>query len=325
MSLSRNEWTEVLSIPGRWQVRGNKPVFFIEAAEQPVGLDNYFIGRPGVIHHFSQQEVSLWIYSKRSGSTIAIDVPKTLDVFVQDQTTAPLDLYFIKQIETPTTLAAPTVEDTNSITVTTDANMSVGDYIGIFSGTSLEGRFYFAEILTLPGANVVTVDSPLDFAFDAGDPVIITSRDLNVNGSSTPEVFVISGAGTGSPITIDITRILIEIQTDSAVDLSKFGDIATGLTKGIVLRRNNDEITNIFNAKTNAELANLAYDWTPFAASNPVFGKDGFVWRYTFAGNDKHGVAVRLYPNETLELVIQDDLSTLDSFRIIAAGHVVQL
>ena len=97
-----------------------------------------------------------------------------------------------------------------------------------------------------------------------------------------------------------------------------------GLTNGIVLRVVNGRTWNIWDVHLNAEFANLAYDYQTFLATNPAQGVNGLAVRYTFAGQDKHGVAVRLEPGDSLQLVIQDDLSDLVSFRIIAEGHIVQ-
>ena len=316
-----------------------------------------------------------------SGESANVGANGGLDVNIQDQTTPPVDLYFTRQVDIETALSVDSFIGQTSVTVASDSSLDVGDTVIIASGVSLEGRFYFGEILALPGGNIVELDTPLDFAFESGDPLAPLSKELNVDGSpvsitsgtlefareyvitnyvagddftnvgalvnQTGERFVatgvtpttwtnssqlesdfitfeIRGAGVGSPITIDITRLLMQCQTDSAVDLSTFGDIAGGLTRGIVIRRNNGFVNNVFNAKTNGELANLAYDWSPLTSSNPAFGVDGFVWRYTFAGQEKHGVAVRLAPGDSLQLLIQGDLSTIDLLRIIGAGHIVQ-
>lgn len=244
-------------------------------------------------------------------------IGESVDVFIQDQTTPPLDFYFIQPIGSPDSLAAATAIDDTSVTVASDAGFTVGDRVGIFSGA---GRFYFAQLLAKPGANVLDLDTPLDFAFSIGNPVIASTRELDVNGSVTPQTFEVRGAGT---FEIDITRIMLSMITASAVDLSLFGDLAA-LTNGIVLRRTDTETRNIWNIKTNLDILNLAFDFLPFAAANPVQGVDGLGARYTFAGQDKHGVAVRLGLDDSLELIIQDNLTGLTQFRIIAQGHVVE-
>jgi len=65
------------------------------------------------------------------------------------------------------------------------------------------------------------------------------------------------------------------------------------------------------------------YDWTPYAALNPVQGIDGFVARLTFAGQNKVGVAIRLPIGQDLEVLVQDDLEAITKLEIVAEGHIV--
>ncbi len=244
---------------------------------------------------------------------------ESVDVFIQDQTTPALDLYFIQPIGAPTTLAVTGAIDDTSIEVTSDAVFTAGDFIGIFAPP----RFYFGVALTKPGGNILTLDTPLDFAYPAGSNVLAFTRDLDVNGSVTPQVFEVQGPeGVGAEaFEIDITRIMISMTTASTPALNEFGDLAA-LTNGIVLRRTDSLTRNIWNAKSNLEMLNLAYDLTFYSAIGT--GLDGLGVRYTFAGQDKHGVAVRLGAGESLEMIIQDNLTGLTQFRVLAQGHIVQ-
>ena len=108
----------------------------------------------------------------------------------------------------------------------------------------------------------------------------------------------------------------------TAPNLALFGNL-TELTNGVVLRRVDGETNNFWNVKSNRDIGNIAYDLTIRLASNPQQGENGILARYTFAGQDKHGVAVRLNPGDSLQLLIQDDLTGLDAFNIIAEGHYV--
>lgn len=246
-----------------------------------------------------------------------------LDVNIQDQITAPLNLFFTQAIGAPTTVSADSAIDDTSITITSTTNFVDGTYVGIFCPGA--GRFYFGEQLGAPVGNVISLDTPLDFAFEIGDQVIPLTRDMGVDGSTTREVFEIQGPGSGA-LEIDLTRIMVAMTTDSAVDLSKFGDLPK-LAKGIVLRRKNGIYQNVWNVKTNGELANLCFDYTPYSASNPAQGIDGALFRDSYGGQEKRGVVIRLGADEALQLIIQDDLSDLKttdaSFRMIAEGHVV--
>lgn len=245
-----------------------------------------------------------------------------IPVNVQDQTTPPLDLFFTQQIAPGTMLIENTAIDDRTINVTSAINFSVGDYVGIFSATG-DNRFFFAGATGISG-NIISLDTPLDNNFTAGIAFVLPlTRDLNVDGSTTPQIFAVRGTGPLSTLEIDITRIMISFITDSGVSLAEFGDIPS-LDNGIVLRRTDGTTRNIFNVKNNGEIAALAFDYDPHVSTNPVQGQDGANFRFSFAGQEKHGVAIRLGPNDELQIIVQDDLEDIQQFRMIAEGHIVQ-
>jgi len=51
--------------------------------------------------------------------------------------------------------------------------------------------------------------------------------------------------------------------------------------------------------------------------------QDGFTGRLTFAGQNKLGAVIRIGADEDLQIVIQDDLTGLSSFSVVAEGHQV--
>ncbi len=240
---------------------------------------------------------------------------------LQDQTT-PVIIVPFNFVDETSTLAAPAAYNDTSVTVTDDAGMADGDHFVIYGETNT--NYYIGQVVGTPVANVVQLDTPIDSAFPAGELVSGGNTNMAVDGSSTPVTYTLRGADPGIDITIDITRILFQCQTLTAVDLSTFGDIAGGLTKGLVLRRVDGTTQNIFNIKTNGDLAGIAYDFTVAQATNPQQGVDGFNSRLTFAGQSKIGVALRIGPGDSLEFIIQDDLSTISLLKVIAEGHVVQ-
>ena len=236
----------------------------------------------------------------------------------QDQTTPPLDLYFIQQKGVTTALTNATVIDGNTITVDSVADIAAGDFIGIFSGVTDEGRFYFGEAVGAPAGNVVTLDTPLDFDFMAGDPVISTTRDLNVDGSVAPQIFQISAGASG--LEIDIQGFVINMLDNAAMNDGLFGSQGK-LTNGLVLRRVDGTYRNIFNVKTNGELALIAPD-AVYPDKVPA-GKFAFRAPYKISGDDNHTVVVRLGPDESLQLIVQDNLTAQESIRALAHGHTV--
>lgn len=250
-------------------------------------------------------------------------VGKGLDVNLQDQT-SPAVIAKFHRIDTVTTLAVATAINDSTITVSDSTDFVQNEYIVIYSDDT--DRYYLGEILNI-AANVITVDSPLDSVLPVGAAVTTGPSNMAVNGSVTPQIFGLRGQAvlpSGVDLVFDVTRIIFHCITEDPVDLSKFADIAGGITNGLVLRKRDGVYNNIFNAKTNGELAGIMYDLSVQAATNPAQGQDGFYARLTFAGQNKIGVAIRLQKGEDLEFIVQDNLTGITLFEVIAEGHVVE-
>jgi len=259
-----------------------------------------------------------------TGKVMTLEDNNSLRVTIQDQTT-PIVMVPLTLLEQSTTLSALAVYGEITITVTSPTGIVAGKYITIFDPTAVRySIFRCVSIL----ASVVTIDSPLDFAYPSGSFVDVSDSNMAVVGSSvSPITFgVRNNAGAVPPpgleLSLDITRIMFTCITTSAVDLSKFADIAA-LTNGIVLRKRDGETYNIFNVKQNFGLAGIMYDWTVHSAQNLQQGQHGFLGRLTFAGQNKMGAVVRLAINEDLELIVQDDLSDILELSVIAEGSIV--
>ena len=239
-----------------------------------------------------------------------------IPVNIQDQHTLALDLNFI-QSQGSTSLAANADSNDTTLTLIDATGFVDGNVIGLFSST---GIFYFGQQVGAAAGNVITLDTPIDQDFLSGDNVIRALRNMNVDGSSTTQIFQIGPVGVGTDVEIDITRLLGYLQDNVSMDDAKFGGIA-GLTNGIVLRHNNTVINNIWNVKTNGEFSLLCFDFA-YTDKAPS-GSFGARFRNTYAGQNKHGVTIRLAAGEILELLIQDDLTGLEVFNMMAQGHVV--
>lgn len=239
-----------------------------------------------------------------------------LAVNIQDQT-SPALLVYANQVHATTTLTSTTAIDDTDVIVASNAGLVIGNYIGIFNLTS--SRFYAGTIIGIAGTTI-SLDTPIDFAYQIGDAFQAGSKELKVNGSVTPQIFSLR-ADPGLAITADVTRIIIHMTYTSAGDDGDFGDISGGLTKGVVLRRVDGNTQNIFNVKTNGEIGEISFDKTyDQRAPGGLFGMTA---RLTFAGQSKLGVAIRLAQDEDLQVIIQDDLTSLSSFRIMVEGHIV--
>jgi hypothetical protein len=243
-----------------------------------------------------------------------------LDVNIQDQHT-PVIIASMSNEQASTLLASQLAIDDYSFDVDDVTDFVVGQYLSIFNIAA--NRFFLGTILTISDPTI-TVDTPMDFAYPVGSFVTGGDRNMNVDGSGTPIIFGLRNTEETIGSSFDITRVLFSCTTATSVDMSKFGDIVGGLTNGIVLRKKDGTYKNIFNVKTNLGLANIMYDFTIYDKDNPAQGQDGFTGRLTFASPGKIGVTIRLAPGEDLQLIIQDDLTDLTIFSMIAEGHIVE-
>lgn len=246
---------------------------------------------------------------------IPIESNGGVPVNLQDQTTPPFFVYMNEVISSTTLTAVLNIGDT-VVSLVSAAGIVTGNYIGIFNTTY--NRFFAANVLSV-NVNDVTLDTPSDFDFQIGDIFQDGNKNMNVNGSITPRLFSLR-ADPELNITIDVTRIIIHITDQTAMDDNKFGGI-TKLTNGIVLRRKDGYYFNIFNIKSNGEIGELAFD--KVYDDKAPSGFYGFSARLTFAGQNKVGVTIRLGSTDDLQVIVQDDLTDLDSFRIMVEGHIV--
>lgn len=241
-------------------------------------------------------------------------------VYIQDQTTGALDLPFLSDINT-TTLAADTSIDDRTVTLTTGHGAVVGNILEVADDNN-GSNYIQSEILGVAGDDV-TIDSPINKNYlAASSTVIISKKDMNVDGSVTPAIYAVKPL---SGQVGDMVRVICAITDNAAMDFETFGGIPK-LTNGIVLRVKNPDgsYRHLANFKTNGEIASYSFD-TKYETNNGG-GVRGFTARMTWGGQTKHGVVVRLDGNlgEELQIVIQDDLTALQNMIWIAQGSEIQ-
>ncbi|RLI72288.1 MAG: hypothetical protein DRP02_02420 [Candidatus Gerdarchaeota archaeon] len=252
-----------------------------------------------------------------NGDTWNLEQNGAMPVNIQDQHSRALDLRFIKANAAPTTLSVAASEGDLSVTVTSTAGFVDGASIAIFTP---DGDFYFGEQVGDVAGNVVTLDTPIDTDYPIGSSALAANHHMNVDGSGTTQIFQIGPVGGETGVEIDITRIMGNISNGTAMDDGTFAGLDP-LPNGVVLRVNNGIMTNIWNVKTNGALGLLCFD-AAYTTKAPA-GENGFRFRNTYAGQSKHGVTLRLEAGDILEVLIQDDLTDLTDFQMMAQGHVV--
>lgn len=255
-----------------------------------------------------------------SGRKASVETNNALAVNVQDQTSQVIDLYLSKVLQSATVTTNTSLDDT-TITITTAGTPVVGSILCLKESQS----FYQGIILSVVANSTnwdVTLDTPIDFAFTTSANASERTRDMNVDGSSTSQTFIVSPVNLASGTKWDIVRVTFAMLDSSSMDDGKFGGL-TALTNGMLLRVKNGITKNIFNVKTNSELAIETFDLA--YADNAPGGQYGLRCRRTFGGQSKNGVTIRLEADtsDELQIIIQDDLTGLDDFRCVAQGHVV--
>jgi len=235
-------------------------------------------------------------------------------IFIQDQTTDIIDLYFHQELNT-STLSAPSVVDARTFDLTAGHGAVVGNFLEISEDVHVS-QFEILNVVT----NTITVDCPIDHAFTTSAAVRVSNINMAVDGSVTPVVFQIDPIPTQE---WDIVRVILVINDGTAMDFTTFGGIPA-LTNGCCIRYKNSVRENIFNWKSNGDFINRSFDYA--ILQNTGQNQRSFVSRCTFAGTSKRGVAARLEGSkgDELQVIIQDDLTDLTSVRIIAQGHEVQ-
>lgn len=247
---------------------------------------------------------------------VPIDEDGSLSVSIKDQTTRSIDFLFGRIDNLTITTSQANIED-RTLTLSSTTGFVDGTVVGVFDADD-PNVFYLGTQIGAPVGNVITLDTPIDQTLVSGSSVASTTTNMAVDGSSVTQKFQIGPVGPGSTQIVDITRIMGNILDSSTMDDGKFGGLPA-LTNGVVLRLNNSVIQNIWNVKKNADLKLICHNFT-YSDKAPG-GQFGCNWRNTYAGQSSHGVVIELLPGDFLEILVQDDLTGLDDFKMMAQGH----
>lgn len=240
-----------------------------------------------------------------------------LPVALQDQHTEMVVAPLHEELNSGTLLSTGTAVDDTVLNLDNGHGANIDEIICVKETT----HFYWGRILDFDGGpDVATMDTPLDHSFSDLSNVCIGDPNLNKAGSLAAPVIGVLGPNVGSQW--DITRLHVNIYDDDSMDSSKFGGRA-GLTNGVVLRMTDGTSKNIANVKSNGDLTLMsdAHIYDPKAPTN----FHSFTSKHLFGGQGNVGVTIRLdgSTSDFLQVIIQDDLSSLLAFQVLAIGHVV--
>jgi len=235
----------------------------------------------------------------------------SMDVTLQSST-SPLVINKATELIAETTLSALAVEDEKTFVVSSTTGALVGQQLTVYS--TINNRISFFTVLAINGSTI-TVDSPIDWAFELGDYAQFGNTNLAVNGSVTPRVFGIRNpTAQDIDLKVDLTRMILSMKLTSSSDYDEFGNIPR-LTNGLVCRFVDGFKQNIFNIKDNREMDTLMYELKFIPASGNA--PDGLSGRFTF---EKLGSVIRLRPFEDLQFIVQDNLTSITTFEIETQG-----
>lgn len=223
------------------------------------------------------------------------------------------ELFHLETGVSTTVRTASSVGDT-TLDVTSITGFSQGGTLEIKDG-NIETTF--PKITLVPSGTTLTLDRPLDFAYEVGDNVVLIHTDLKttIGSLSSPIIHKIT-----PPIdqVWHITRVIMSMTHSSAATDDKFGGISA-LTNGVVLRGYvNGQFRSITNWKTNGDVILDMYDVTySEKAGASLFGTSA---KGDF---DDIGVTLRIDGSvgDYLDILIQDDITSLTTFHVNAQGH----
>lgn len=249
------------------------------------------------------------------------------DVFIQDQTTSPIEL-FLHNDDSVVTITSDLSAGDQTINLVSGHGFVAGEFIYIvwYSNILQRNRFYQGEVIT-SAATSITVGKP--FYENVLTTEISQSTRNNVNmavdGSVTPQEFHIKPP---SGVKWDLTRLMLIMTLTSQPDDGLFGNISR-LTNGVYFGIEQPGFVGGYlgGFHDNSDFRRTAFD-VGYHARSGGGGTWGLSMRKTFGGQDKYGVVIRLDGDKDQEFVgvVQDDLtvgSDVISMKVVLMGHYV--
>ena len=245
-----------------------------------------------------------------------------LNVHVADVHVEPIMRHFTAPDWYSTTLNSSASIDDTSISVATTTWAVVWNSIRIEEGIVMETDDPIITVIAAWTPWTLTLDRPLDNTYTTAatvDRVFINLNDAAVWSLATPTL-----AAVAPPVweTWHINRIIITMTHSTAWDDGKFWNLPA-LTNWVVLRQTTSILwkNTITNWKTNSDMREDMFDivypdrswgWWDFGTS----------WIYSF---DKLSTVIQLNWDDwdKLEIIIQDDITSLGKFSVKAWGHRV--
>lgn len=233
-----------------------------------------------------------------------------IDVSITDATNLIVSPHMVTELASGTTATEATV-NTNTVSLVAGHGFVVGQMFVI------EG-YYMGEVRAV-ATNLITLDVPFSYTFPAGTAVKRCGEYMNLNGATTPILFLMRAVAGRK---FDIEGIRITFISAFVMDDSLFASIAE-LTNGLFLRikKSATQYNNVFNAISNQDLKMFG---NVFYSDKAPSGKYGMTFDLSF--RDLYGVVVRLDGDfgQQIELWVRDNLTGIEEIEASVMGHVVE-
>ena len=233
-----------------------------------------------------------------------------IDVSIQDYT-GEIQSYFLTYILKETTLTSNAMINGNQINVVDTTGCNMGNAVNIYDDRS----FYQGLIISLT-ATSINLTPPLDKSFmQANSFVECGDTNMAYDGLTTPRVYSIHPP---TNVSWDITSSVISILDNTIMDSAKFGGIPA-LSNGFLIRTVDGTTKNLLLAYNNNgfKLRGFEVDYIDRAPSG-VYGLNAFI-----DVKRAYGAVFRIDGrlNDTMETLIQDDLTGLTRMVMTINGH----
>ena len=287
------------------------------SAAQPVVGNAVFhiLGGKDAPLQLNSIDTNVWALAITDKSSLIVSETEYISTHITGVFNTIVNELFHNHTGVNSTIAVAVDAGDTSIQLADATNFNINDVIEIHN-TMRETTFPI--ITALPGGDVLTLDRPLDFGYSIGDDVDIIHTDLKTGiGTLAAPIshVILPPAG----IIWHIERIILTMVHGTVGADDKFGDLSA-LTNGVIIRANiNGQFGSFTNWKTNGDIRRDMYDvsYSDKAGGPAGFGTSG---RGSF---NRIGVTLRLNGDvgDYLEVLVQDDLTDLNSFLINGQGH----
>lgn len=223
----------------------------------------------------------------------------------------PADYYLYKKVATPVISSTAAIGDA-VINVVSSTGVVVNHAITFYEGVNM-----FQSLVKATTATSVTLASPIDFEYTEDALIEAGLWSMDVDGSTTPQVFSIKAPPESS---VHIHTINCSMLDATDMDDGTFGGMAA-LSNGILFRFLDGVTKNLAVILNNIGFWEIGFS-TEYSAKAPA-GQYGFKARRKIPEVDGVIVKLPLGGASEFQIHVRDDLTALDLFACTINGHML--